>query len=142
MILIIGILSAISVPKVGNLIQDVRKKAVVERLTEDLNYLRSMAISYHDTTWLVVDQAQNTYGLYIGATPGTRVLIPDPQTGASAVLDLDVDYPDVSISGVTFAGGELSFNWWGTPSEGGTVTLNNSRIVTVVAETGLAYEAP
>jgi len=108
-----------------------------------LNYLRSMAISYHDTTWLVVDQAQNQYGLYIGPTAGTRVLIPDPQTGDSFVLDLDSAYQDVVISSVSFGGAsEVSFNWWGTPSAGGTIVLNGSRTITVIAETGMAHETP
>jgi len=140
---IIGILTAISTPKVNDIIENVREKAVVERLNEDLNYIRSMAISYHDTTWLVVDQAQNSYGLYIGPTAGTRVLIPDPQTGDSFVLDLDSAYQDVVISSVSFGGAsEVSFNWWGTPSSGGTVVLNSSRTVSLLAETGLAYETP
>jgi len=141
--LIVGILAAITVPKVSGLAEDIREKAVVERLNEDLNYLRSMAISYHDTTWLVVDQAQNQYGLYIGPTVGTRVLVPDPQTGESFVLDLDSAYQDVVISSVNFGGAsEVSFNWWGTPSSGGTVVLNSSRTITLIAETGMAYETP
>lgn len=140
--LIIGILSVISLPKVSTLIEDVREKAVVERLNEDLNYLRNMAISYHDTTWLVVNSANNWYGLFIGPNSGSRVLIPDPQTGDSDTLFLDIAYPGVEISSVSFAAGELSFNWWGTPSAGGTIVLNSSRTITVIAETGMSHETP
>ena len=140
---IVGILSAISIPKISTLVEDVREKAVVERLIADLSFIRNHAVSYHDTTWLVVDQAQNQYGLYSGPSAGTRVLIPDPHTGESAVLDLDDDYVGVSISSVDFGGSaEIFFNWWGVPSAGGTVVLNSSRTVTLIAETGMTYESP
>lgn len=142
-IAIIGIIMAISVPKAFDLVTNMRKKAVSERLVEDINFIRGYAMSNHDTTWLVVSQALNQYGLYSGPTAGTRVLIPDPHTGASGVLDLDIDYEGVSITSVSFGGGsELSFDWWGTPSEGGTVVMNSDRTITVIAETGMAHETP
>ncbi|MEA3286757.1 MAG: GspH/FimT family protein [Candidatus Marinimicrobia bacterium] len=141
-IAIIGIITAITLPKTSTLIEDIREKAVAERLVEDLNYLRSYATTYHDTTWLVVDAAQNQYGLYVGPSAGSRVLIPDPHTQESAVLDLDVDYEGVSITSANFGGSaEVWFNYWGTPSSGGTVVLD-SRTITLVAETGMAHETP
>jgi len=139
---IIGVITVITIPKLGDIIEDVREKAVSERLIEDISFVRNMAISQHDTTWLVVDQAQNQYGLWVGPA-GSRVLILDPHNGASAVLDLDIDYPGVYIDSASFGGSsEVSFNWWGTPSAGGGIVLNNSRTLTLVAETGMIYETP
>ncbi len=141
-IVIIGIISAISIPKVGSLITDVNEKAVAERIIEDLSYLRNRAVSLRDTTWMVVDQAQNQYGLYVGPDAGSRILIPDPQTGESFILDLDSAYQDVLINSANFGGAsEVSFNWWGIPSSGGTIVLN-SRTITLIAGTGMAYETP
>lgn len=140
---IMGILSAISIPKIGNIIDDVNEKAVAERIVEDLSYLRNRAISHHDTTWMVVNQAQNQYGLYVGPDAGSRVLIADPQSGDTFILDLDSAYKNILISSVNFGGGsEISFNWWGTPSSGGSIVLNSSRTITVVGETGMAHETP
>ncbi len=142
-IMIIGILTAISIPKVFGLIESVSEKAVSERLIEDLSYIRNYAISNHDTTWLVVNVAQNQYGLYVGPSSGSRSLIADPQTGESAILDLDVDFDNVVISSADFGGSaEVSFNYWGVPSSAGTVVLNSNRTITLIAETGLVYEAP
>ncbi len=139
---IIGIITAIAVPKAFDFITDVREKAVSERLVEDINYLRNYAMTYHDTTWLVVDAAQNQYGLYVGPSAGSRVLIPDPQTSESSILDLDTDYEGVSITSASFDGAsEVSFNWWGTPSASGTIVLDN-RTITLIGETGMAYETP
>jgi len=139
-IAIMGILSVVFIPKFGSIIEDVREKAVSERLVEDINYLRSYAISHHDTTWLLVEPAQNRYALFVGPSSISRTLIPDPHTLESDTLDLDVDYSGVSISSANFGGSsEISFNWWGTPSAGGSIVLN-SRTITVVAETGMAYE--
>jgi len=139
---IIGIISAIIMPKLGNITDSIREKAVSERIVEDINYLRNFAISRHDTTWLVVDPAQNTYALFVGPSAGTRTSIPDPETGSIDPMDLDIDYPGVSISSATFgAGSEVSFNYWGTPSSGGSIVLD-SRTITLVAETGMAHETP
>jgi len=137
---IIGIITVIALPKLGLVIDDVSEKAVSDRLIEDLSLLRGMAMSHHDTTWLVVDQVQNQYSLWVGPS-GSRVLIPDPDTGDSQVLDLDSAYAGMTISSVNFGGSsEVSFNWWGTPSSGGTIVINGTRTITLVAETGMAYE--
>ncbi len=139
---IIAIITAMAVPKIFGIVTDIREKAVSERLVEDLNYLRNYAQSHHDTTWLVVDAAANQYGLYEGPTALDRTLIPDPQTQESNILDLDVDYEGVTITSVSFGGAsEVSFNWWGTPSSGGTIVLD-TRTITLIAETGMAYETP
>ena len=139
---IIGVVSVIIFPKVGNIIEDIREKAVVERIVEDINYIRNYAISRHDTTWLVVEPAGNRYALFVGPSSGSRSLIPDPETLGSDTLDLDTDYRGVSISSASFGGGsEVSFNYWGTPSAGVSIVLN-SRTITLVAETGMAYETP
>ena len=141
-IAIIGIITAIAMPKAFDLITDIREKAVSERLVEDLNYLRSYAMTHHDTTWLVVDAAENKYALFVGPSAGNRVLIPDPHTLESDTLDLDVDYAGVSITSASFGGSaEVWFNYWGTPSAGGTVVLD-SRTITLIAETGMTHETP
>ena len=141
-ITIIGVISVITIPKVGDIIGEVREKAVAERLVEDLNYVRNYAISHHDTTWFVADATTNRYALFVGPSAGSRTLIPDPETGELDTLDLDEDYPGVTISSASFgAGSEVSFNYWGTPSNGGSIVLD-TRTVTIEPETGMAYETP
>ncbi|MCF7827289.1 MAG: prepilin-type N-terminal cleavage/methylation domain-containing protein [Candidatus Marinimicrobia bacterium] len=142
-IAILGIISAISVPKIGEIITAVQEKAVAERMIEDLSYLRSLAVSHRDTTWMVVNQAQNQYGLYTGPNAGSRTLLADPQSGEYFILDLDSAYQNIFISSVNFGGSsEIAFNWRGRPSSGGSIVLNSSRTITVIPETGMAYETP
>ncbi len=139
---IIGILAVITMPKIGDITDDIREKAVSERIVEDINYIRNYAISRHDTTWLVVEPAQNRYALFVGPSAGSRTLIPDPETNELDTLDLDTEYTGVGITSASFgAGSEVSFNFWGTPSNAGTIVLN-SRTITLVAETGMAHETP
>ena len=141
--MIMGILTSLAVPKVFSLITDVEERTVTERLVEDLTYLRNYAITYHDTTWLVVDVGSNQYGLYVGPDALSRTLIPDPMTGSSAVVDLGTEYDNTSITSASFGGSaEVSFNWWGVPSSSGSVVINGDQTIQVVAGTGLAYEAP
>ena len=141
-ITIMGVLSVIALPKIDNIIEDVREKAVVERIIEDLNYIRNFAISRHDTTWMVIDDTENQYALFVGPSSGSRTFIPDPETLESDSLDLDEDYEGVTITSVSFGGlKEVSFDYWGTPSSGGTISLD-SRTITLIAETGMAHETP
>ncbi len=139
---ILGVVAVIVFPKIGSVLDDIKEKAVSERLVQDINYIRNYAISRHDTTWLVVEPAGNRYALFTGPSSGSRTLIPDPESLEQDTLDLDDDFSGVGISSATFGGSsEVSFNYWGTPSDGGTIVLN-SRTITIVAETGMAYETP
>jgi Tfp pilus assembly protein FimT len=136
-----GILSAIAVPKVGGLITNLRIKAAGDKLLDDIRYIYNYAVSQRDTTWLVVDMANNSYGLYSGPSAAQRVLIVDPTTNQPGIIDLDERFPGVVISSVNFGGSqEVFFDWWGTPSSGGQLVLNNNKTITVAPGTGYVYE--
>jgi len=138
---ILGILSAVIIPKIGGRFEDVRVDLLTDRMHAELEYVRQYAITNHDTTWFVVNEAGNEYGIYVGPSAGTRVLLADPHTGTAAVVDIDSEYDGVSITASDFGGSdEVSFNWWGVPSSGGSITLNGTRTLTLVAETGTIYE--
>ncbi len=139
---IIGIMSAIIIPKVDNLNSSIRLRSVAGKLKDDLKYIQHYAVSRHDTTWLVVNSGDNSYGIYSGSSAANRQLILDPTTNSQAVVDLDNDYSGVSISSVSFGGdSEFYFDWRGKPSNGGQVVFNNSRTITVNSETGYIYES-
>lgn len=139
-IMILGIISAISVPRIASIVSDVEVKGAAERILDDLNFARNYAITHKDTTWFVGNVASNQYGIYAGPDPGSRTLIEDPYTGESAVVDFDTEYDAVSFSTINFGGSdEVSFDWRGSPSSGGIIVFN-SRTITLVPGTGVAYE--
>lgn len=141
-ITIIGIISALIVPKVDNINSSIRLRAATDKLKDDLKYIQRYAVSRHDTTWLVVNSGDNSYGIFTGSSSSNRQLILDPSTNTQAMIDFDDYYRGVQISSVNFGGNdEFFFDWRGTPSNGGYVVLNSTRIITVSTETGYIYES-
>ena len=139
--MLIGILSVIILPKADNLITTMRLKAAGAKLQDDLTFIYDYAVTKHDTTWLVVNIAENSYGIFSGPSESERELILDPSTNRQGYIDFDDEYSGVQVTSVNFNGGvTFYYNWWGTPSSGGEIVLNNSKIIKVVPETGYVYE--
>ncbi len=137
---IVGILSAIMVPKYVDTVQGLRLLAAGEKMVDDLKYIYNYAITQHDTTWMVVDIPNNRYAIFSGPTVASRTLLYDPSTNDTAYVELDTFFPGIKITSVNFGGSsEVMFDWWGTPSSGGTIELDSTYTITVVAETGYIY---
>lgn len=140
-IVILAIVSVVVVPNTTDLYKSVNLKTGGDKLKDDLRYIYEYAISRHDTTWLVVNVADNNYGIYVGSTPATRQLLEDPATNSTGLYDFDTELSGVAITGVNFGGSnEFYYDWWGTPSAGGTITLNNSKVIKVTNQTGYVHE--
>jgi len=138
---IMALAMAIMVPRFTGILDNVRLKAVTDRIAGETAYARSYAMANHDTTWVVFDETNNDYGLYVGPSAGSRSLIPDPHSGKTALVDVDGEYNGITLT-VDFGGAnEVSFDWWGRPSSGGSISIDSgSRSLTLVAETGVVYE--
>lgn len=138
-IVIIGIITMVAVPQMANTLRTKRLYDAVEKLNDDLNYCRDYAISQRTNTWIDYNIGLNRYRLFYGTSLPTRLPLIDPARNSSAWLTISDDFTGVSLQSVSFGGLSISFNWWGTPSEGGTVVLTNglnNRTITVNAETG------
>lgn len=138
---IISILSAIFVPRFMDAIESLRVRNAIEKIKDDVRYIRDYAAARHDTTWLVVDPSTNSYGIYSGSSSSNRTLIVDPATNTPQISDLTALYVDAVITSVSFGGNlEMYFDWWGTPSDGGDIVLNNSRSIKIEPKSGYVYE--
>lgn len=141
-ILIIGIITAIVVPKFTGLLTSIHMKAAREKILDDLRYIGNYAISHHDTTWIVIDQNNNSYALYRGPSSSNRQILHDPSTNQNAVIDIGTLFSGVFISQYDFNGSnELYFNWYGSPSTGGNIVLNQQRVIHIVPGSGYIYES-
>ncbi len=139
-IVIIGIITIVAVPQMTNTLRTKRLYDAVEKLNDDLNYCRDYAISQHTNTWIVFNIATNSYQMSFGTTPPpASTPLYDPARNTTGAFMINTDFIGIALQSVSFAGLSISFNWWGTPSEGGTVVLNNginTHTTTVNAETG------
>lgn len=141
-IFIIGILSAIMVPKFTGLLTSMQMKAAREKILNDLKYIENYAISHHDTTWIVIDQNNNSYALYRGPSSSNRQILHDPSTNQDALIDIGALFNGVSVSQYDFGGSnELFFNWYGSPSSGGNIVLNQQRVIHIIPSSGYIYES-
>ncbi len=141
-IVIVGILSALSVPRITGLLTSMQMKAAREKILDDLKYIENYAISHHDTTWIVIDQPNNSYALYAGPSAGDRQLLRDPSTNQNAVINVGAMFNGIYISQVNFGGSnEVFFNWYGSPSFDGNIILNQQWVIHLIPVSGYVYES-
>lgn len=138
-IVLLGIITIVAVPQFTNTLASKRLYDAIEKLNDDLNYCRDYAISQHTNTYIRFGIANNRYRLFYGDTYATRVALYDPARSSAAWFTINSVYTNVSLQSVSFASNIISFDWWGTPSEGGSVVLTNgtnTHTISVSAETG------
>ena len=136
-IAIIGILALSVIPQFQDALNSIRLRSAKEKLIDDLYYAHNYAITEHRTVWFNIDQGNNSYsyGIFDGGNP---VPITDFSTGGPSTVDLADQYVNVLITSETFSGG-FEYNWWGTPSTGGSITLNGTDVISIIPETGSIY---
>jgi len=139
-ILIIGIISIISYPKFANTVQSMNLRVAIEKLADDLRYVYNYSVTNHRNAWFSVDIGNNSYSYGIYNTPPTSdpVVLNDPSSNQPAIINLN-EYNNVTITSETMEE-RFYFDWWGTPSTGGQITLNSTRTIVVESETGYVYE--
>ena len=139
-ILIIGIISIVSYPRFTNTVQSVNLRVATDKLKDDLRYIYNFAVTNHENTWFTVNVSNNNYSYGIYNTPPNSdpAVLTDPATNQPAIINLD-DYKNVTITSETL-GGEIVYDWWGTPSTGGEIILNGTKTIVIEAETGYVYE--
>jgi prepilin-type N-terminal cleavage/methylation domain-containing protein len=137
---IIALLSAIAVPRIANSAAGSRASAAAQRIAADLNMARSRANITSTALTVTFTFATNQYQI-----PGIPDLV--QPTSTYTVNLADEPYRAV-LTSTTFTGStqttgaaQLSFNGYGVPSSGGTITIssgNASKVITIDAGSGRA----
>lgn len=133
-ILVIGILSAVALPRFVDAVDRLRTEAVARRIASDLNYARRMAIQSSRTVTVTFVASPAGYQM-------AGVVHPDHPSQSYAVGLADLD-STVALKTFQFnGGGSLSFNTYGRPLVGvaalvtGTVEVSSgNRVFTVVVD--------
>ncbi len=143
LIIVIAITGAVSVvvlPKFGTTIDSLNETVVCNKLMDDIRYVQNYAITNHTNTWVTIDTLNNSYsyGYYATSPSLDPLLIMDPSTNQPSIVLLD-NYADVQLTNETFGGG-FDFDWFGSPSNGGRIVINNSSNINVENETGYVFQ--
>ncbi len=138
--LIIGIISVMSYPRFTNTVQSMNLRVATDKLADDLRYVYNYAVTNHRNTWFSINIGNNSYsyGVYNTQPSSDPVVLTDPATNQPAIINLD-NYNGVTITAESLGGG-FDYDWWGTPSSGGQITLNGTRTIVIEEETGYVYE--
>jgi prepilin-type N-terminal cleavage/methylation domain-containing protein len=134
MLAIISILAAIAGPRYANSLALYRATATAQRIAGDLNLARTQAKISSAGQTVVFNVASNNYSLPgMAALPGQ----PSPYT-----VNLSSDpYGALLLTAVFGSGSTMSFDRFGQPATGGTVTVQSGafvKTITVDPNTGLA----
>ncbi len=139
-IAITGIISVIVLPNITNSVTDVNLKLATDKLMDDVRYVQNYAVTNHCNTWFTVNVDSNyySYGHYATSPNIDPQLLTDPATNQPGFVNF-YDYSNVLLTSETLNGG-LNFDWFGYPTNGGQIIINNVKIVNIVDETGYVYE--
>jgi|GEM_PF-726005 len=127
-IVITAILAVVVIPNVFSGYSTVRTSTAIRQIADDIRYCREEAIATRKRCRMQFDTGSNSYTVYLDGSVMTH-----PVNQGNFVVDLG---SDITLTAVSFSGDSLSFNKFGNPAQGGTITLNGSRIISVEAETG------
>lgn len=137
-IVVLGILMAAAIPKVGIVVDNMRLHAAVRKTVSDMRYVRELALSRHKTYGVEFQSANNLYQAFeLNGT--TKTPVTDPYRGQPMIVDFD-DLPQfkgVSIGavntcqGVGCASQELRIDLFGKPYDANGISLSNTASVTL-----------
>ena len=137
-IVIISIAALLVIPMMSSA-GDIQVRAAADMIAADLEYAKSMAVSRQKTYRVIFDTAAESYRL----ADATGITITHPvNAGKLYAVNFKNDsrVSQVNIYSVSFAGSQVVFDYLGSPSSGGVVTLKGGgRTVTVSVEAGTGF---
>lgn len=138
-LVVIGIISIIAIPKIHAHYVDIKILSAARQIAADIRGAQALAMSEHDSAWVVFDDAANSYSIYTGTTYATRTAATDFYTQGNFTKQLNTgEYINVVISGLNIGSRKLiGFDHWGNTPNSGDITLNSSKIVRVTQSTGM-----
>ena len=131
-----GIIAGVALPRFANSLGNRQVDVAARRLGFDINAARLQARLTAQSTSVTFNAGANTYTL-------TGVPDPDHRSVANTVVSLNNGVLAATLGTINLTGGgtSISFNGFGIPSKGGTITLTRgsaNKQVVVDGTTGLA----
>ena len=109
----------------------------IDRITADIDLVRSMAFARHDTLTIVFSANNNSYTFYTGPDTDRSVMTGLPGIDNGIVSFANSMLATIDITSANFNNSsELQFLPQGTVKSGGTILIDNSVTITVSNLTG------
>jgi len=131
-IAIVGVLSAIAIPRFAMATSRYRVAAIARRISADITMTRNRARALSTSQSITFSTAANNYQI-------TGMSDPDHAASTYTVSLNDASLPGQLVSTVFGTGATLTFNGYGVPSCGGTIQISSgtaSATITVDPDTG------
>ena len=137
---ITAITGILVVPQLGLTLETVHSEVAVNKLMDDIRFTQNYALTNHCNTWFSINMANNSYSYGYYATPpySDPQLLVDPTTNQQSLVQLDL-YPDIHITGETL-NNRIDFDWFGHPSSGATITINEGININILDGTGYVVQ--
>ncbi len=124
-IAIVGILSAMAIPRYANATNDYRAASLRGRISNDIAMTRSRAKTLSTSQSIVFSVPQNNYQI-------TGMTDPDHPSATYTVSLSDSSLPGTLVSATFGAGSTLTFNGYGIPSAAGSVSITSGQSASTI----------
>jgi prepilin-type N-terminal cleavage/methylation domain-containing protein len=144
-IVIVAILAGTAVPALSNM-AGTRQATAARQLLQDLTYARQYAIATGNRTWVVFDEAAETWSLLAEDTSAIGRAGAQPITDVSTGRDYEVtlgtgDFPGVTIVSADIDNDvEIGFDWAGRPLNAAETDLAAQAVITLTGGHELTIE--
>jgi prepilin-type N-terminal cleavage/methylation domain-containing protein len=136
-ITILAIFVAVSVTQSDLRTNRFTRQIAIDRITADIDLVRSMAFARHDTLTMVFSANNNSYSIFTGPDTDRSVMVEVPGSDNGIVSFSSGMLATIDITSATFnSSSELQFLPLGNVKSGGTILIDNSVTITVADHTG------
>jgi len=132
-IAVLAVIGVIAYPALEQYYSGIKVSQTLRTLADDIEYARNYAHTRYDLVHVILDPVTESYEIQAGEDAGSLALIEHPWLGGNFSVTLD---NGVDMNSTSFTANTIIFDKSGRPEEGGVITLNGSRTVTVLAGTG------
>ena len=136
-VMILAIFIGVSVTRTELKTNRFTRQIAIDRITADIDLIRSMAFARNDTLTIVFSINNNSYSFYSGPDSERFIMEEIPDSDNGTVTFSNSVLSNINISSVNFNNSsELQFLPSGTVKSGGTVLIDNSVTINIADLTG------
>ena len=134
MIIILGVLGALSSVRIKNISSNVKITSTLNRIRADINMVKELALSSHNNMSISFNRLQESYTVLKNGT-----IMQDYPDSENGIINLSSgSFSNVDITSVNFNNSNIiSFDKWGNVLNSGTIVLNQNHTLQISGMNGI-----